>query len=217
MGQERYEMNITLDIETYRCTDPDLLAIVVGEIEAPDNYKNEEAIAKHIAKVSATRAAATALDGAYGRVICACYTIDNDPGVTCIVEDDESGILRNLFSAIADLRMPLYVGHNIGWDLKFLLKRAIVHRVAPPAHFIQAARAKPWSKEVMDTMTLWDDKNRISLHALCKVLGVATSKGDLDGSKVGAAYEAGELARIVEYCCADVRATRECYNRMLFA
>lgn len=210
-------MNIVLDIETYRCTNPDLLSIVTAEIEPPNNYKNDEAIAAYKARVAAQRAEATALDGSYGKVICVCYAIDNEPTVHTFVDPDEKSLLSGLFAALSSQKFPLYVGHNITWDLKFLLKRAIIHRVTPPAHFIQAGRSKPWSKEVFDTMAAWDDKNRISLHALCKVLGVPTSKGDLDGSKVGAAYEAGEIARIAEYCAADVRATRECYNRMLFA
>ena len=210
-------MNIVLDIETYKCVDPELIALLTAEIEAPDNYRNEDVIANHKAKAAAKRIDATALDGAYGRVICACYTLDNEPTVHAFVDSDEKSLLAVLFAALSAQKFPLYVGHNITWDLKFLLKRAIVHRVTPPSHFIQAARAKPWGKEVFDTMNAWDDKNRISLHALCKVLGVATPKGDLGGGKVGAAYEAGEIARIVEYCIADVRATRECYNRILFS
>lgn len=208
--------HLFIDIETYRCTDPSLLEIVTAGIEAPSNYKSEDAIAAHKAKATEEKIAATVFDGSYGRVICACVAIDNAAPFTC-AHPVERDLLADLFGELEHVQWPTYCGHNVTWDLRFLLKRATVHGVRPPAHFVAAARAKPWGKEVIDTIQLWDDQKRISLHALCTVLGVPTPKGDMDGSKVGAAYEAGEMARIAEYCSADVRAVRECYNRMMFA
>ena len=86
----------------------------------------------------------------------------------------------------------MFVGHNItGFDLPFLKKRSIILGICPPS--VIPFAAKPWDKSVFDTMIQWDgdrDK-RISLpDKLCKVLGIESPKGDMDGSKVGEYFRA---------------------------
>ena len=78
--------------------------------------------------------------------------------------------------------------------------------------------AKPWSDSINDTMLMWNPERerRISLDRLCKVLGVPTSKGEMDGSKVWDAYQAGEYEKIATYCATDVEATRKVFHRLSF-
>ncbi len=61
---------------------------------------------------------------------------------------------------------------------------------------------------MFDTLNWWkfgDAKNYISLHLLASVLGIPTSKTDMDGSKVqDVYYKEKNLKRIVEYCQQDV-------------
>ena len=60
-------------------------------------------------------------------------------------------------------------------------------------------------------------ERRISLDKLCKVLGIDSPKGEMDGSKVGDYFRAGRIAEIAAYCRADVAAVRQVHRRMIFA
>ena len=64
---------------------------------------------------------------------------------------------------------------------------------------------------MFDTLSWWkfgDNKNYISLHLLASVLGIPTSKTDIDGSMVQDVYYLEKnLPRIVDYCQRDVVVT----------
>lgn len=226
-------MLITLDIETLPCEDDLIRAEVAAGIKAPGNIKLPTSIAKWEAedKPAAVDEALrkTSFDGTYGRVLCIGWAVDDDAPRTLI--GDEDIVLSGFFDALlksltitnhgrqleAD---SVFIGHNLtGFDLRFLWQRAVLNKIKPPSAILTACKAKPWDKSVADTMLMWHpatDK-RISLDKLCKALGVQTSKGDMDGSKVYEEYKAGNLDKIAAYCRADVAATRECYRRMVFA
>ena len=65
----------------------------------------------------------------------------------------------------------------------------------------------------MDTLELWkfgDFKHFTSLKLLSKILGIPTSKDDIDGSQVGQVYyEEKDIDRIVTYCEKDVVAVAQ--------
>ncbi len=68
--------------------------------------------------------------------------------------------------------------------------------------------AKPWEIIMTDTLQ-WckfgDYKNYVSLHLLANILGIPSSKDDLDGSMVQHVYyKEKNLQRIVNYCQKDV-------------
>jgi hypothetical protein len=56
----------------------------------------------------------------------------------------------------------------------------------------------------LDTLELWkfgDYKHYTSLKLMCKVLGIPSPKGDIDGSQVGHVfYVDKDIDRIVTYC-----------------
>lgn len=100
-------------------------------------------------------------------------------------------------------------GHNIReFDLPFLCRRSVVHRIRLP-RLMDVAGKKPWQiSYLIDTMTYWkfgDFKNFTSLALLAETLSIPTPKDDIDGSQVGSVYwEDGNLERIVTYCEKDV-------------
>ena len=85
--------------------------------------------------------------------------------------------------------------------------RMLANGIPLPESF-QLHGAKPWEINMVDTLQWWkfgDYKNYISLNLLANVLGVPTSKTDIDGSMVqDVYYKEGNLKRIVEYCQSDV-------------
>lgn len=210
--------NIYLDIETIGTDDPDVRAEIAATILPPGNISKAETIAAwELDKKPALIEEAvkkTSFDGGLGHVIVIGYATDNSEPRTCYGPHDlEAELLREV--ALLNFgHSSNIVGHNVGWDIRFLWQRFVVCGVQPPAWLKQAVRAKPW--DTADTMTMWNPERerKTSLEKLCRVLRVPTSKGDLDGSKVWDAYKAGKLAEIAEYCRGDVRAMRDCYLRM---
>ena len=209
-----------LDIETIPNLTVDQTAEIAAGITAPGNYSKPETIEKWMAenkqRLVDEAVAKGGLDGATGRIICLSWAWDNE-GIAS-ASGEEPDVLQALFADVQDRHKGMAVtvcGHNISWDIRFIWQRAVVNNIKPPANI--RWNGKPWDHA--DTMMLWnpDNQRRISLDKLCKVLGVETSKGDLDGSKVWQAFKDGRIKDIAAYCSEDVRATRECYKRMVFA
>lgn len=218
-------MNLIFDIESIGSSDPAVREQIAATIKAPGTMKKAETIALWEAndKPAAVDEAVlkTSFDGAYGQVVCIGWAWEDEPVKSHCMTDE--GCLLRLFYADVIARMKQHreltvIGHNIsGFDLRFLWKRSVVNGIRPPSAI--PFKAKPWDASLFDTMVQWDaatDK-RISLDNLCRVLGVPSSKGDMDGSKVWETYRAGDLDKIAKYCGQDVEATRAVYRRMIFA
>ena len=218
-------MRIFPDIETVGTTDPAVIERIAAGIKPPGNLKKAESIEKWIAeeKQAAVDEAVrkTAFDGTYGRIVCIGYAID-DKSALAACGEDEAQLIRGFYAALAehyDHRFGVtVVGHNVlGFDLKFLWQRSVVHNIQPPKYI--PFKAKPWDGQVFDTMVEWnsDKDRRISLDSLCKTLGITSPKGELDGSKVGEYFQAKRYEEIATYCAGDVEATRKVYQRLTFA
>lgn len=226
-------MNLYIDIETLPTESEAIRASIAATITPPGNLKKAETIAKWEVdeKPQAIEDAIrkTSFDGTFGRVLAIGYAVDDDAPVCHIGEEvtvleafmaDLKSVSRLAFHGGETERSITFIGHNVaGFDLRFLWQRMVVHGIRPTNELLAAMKARPWAKEVADTMTIWnpDRQSRVSLDKLCLALNVPTSKGDMDGSKVYDAYKAGELEKIRTYCMADVEATRACYRRMIFA
>jgi 3'-5' exonuclease len=222
-------MLITLDIETLPSEDPAVRAEIAATITPPGNMTKADTIAAWEAEKKPALVdqaiLKTSFDGTYGRILCIGYAIDRADPITAI--GDEKDVLTRFMDALLPY-MPqsrleqsaIFVGHNLaGFDLRFLWQRCVINGIKMPSTLLAACKAKAWDKAIADTMLMWNPERerRISLDKLCKALGVPTSKGDMDGSKVYETFKAGDLDKIVTYCAEDVKATRECYFRMMFA
>jgi hypothetical protein len=101
-----------------------------------------------------------------------------------------------------------FAGHNIReFDIPYICRRMLVNGLPLP-DYLQLHHKKPWEVKMFDTLTWWkfgDNKNYITLNLLAHVLGIPTSKTDMDGSMVQEVYYAeNDLQRITEYCQRDV-------------
>lgn len=221
-------MLLTLDIETIPTSDPEIIAEIAAGITHPKNMSKADTIAKWEAEEKpaavAEAVARTAFDGGAGEIVCIGLAVDDGESVA-FCGADEKGVIATAYDYITDslrelkgghgLESVTVIGHNVvDFDLRFLWQRSVIHRLRMPACLPRSP--KPWDKTVADTMVMWNPnrEKRVSLDRLCKILGVPTPKGDMDGSKVAEAAAAWEWDRIAEYCRKDVEATRECYRRM---
>jgi DNA polymerase elongation subunit (family B) len=117
-----------------------------------------------------------------------------------------------------DIERDLIIGHNVfDFDLSFLYKRSIIHRVRPP---LRLSFARYRSRPIYDTMCEWNQwsfKGRVSLDRLAKALGLQSSKEEgIDGSRVYDYFCAGCHEEIAAYCMRDVELVRQIYMRMNF-
>lgn len=218
-------MNLYLDTETLPTENPDVIAELSKDICHPGNISKPETIAawEKDKKPGLVEEAMrkTALDGGLGRLLCIGYAIEGETTTFHIAPTaaDELKALQDFYTAVGAIRgITTIIGHNVGWDLRFLFQRSAVHGIKPPAFLMKAMQAKPWSAEIADTMNLWNPnpQGKVSLDRLCKALGIESSKGELDGSKVYDFFKAGRLAEIARYCMGDVQAVRAIHKRLTF-
>lgn len=154
------------------------------------------------------------LKAEFGRIVCISVGVwQGDSIRTKSYVGSERDILTSLFSTLEsyNVKRHFLCGHNIKeFDVPFVLRRALVHRITPPDFLVMHGK-KPWElKHFYDTMEHWGQgvwKYRVSLALLCEIFNVPSPKSDIDGSQVGAAFYRGEIDRIARYCEADVTAT----------
>jgi DNA polymerase elongation subunit (family B) len=174
---------------------------------------------------------ALALDGDWGRVLTVGLIVEREgreihrgllgrERQTGRFHLDEARTLRSFWKLLRDFdpRRDLVIGHNVfDFDLPFLYKRSVVHRVRPTVEF---SFARYRSQPIYDTMYEWDKwrwgRRRASLDTLARVLGLESSKGEMDGSRVYDEFRAGRHERIARYCMRDVELVRGVYQRMTF-
>ncbi len=127
---------------------------------------------------------------------------------------DFSNLLTNHFN------QPQHVlcGHNAKeFDIPFLARRMIINQMPIP-NKLNLFGKKPWEIPHLDTLELWkfgDYKHFTSLKLLTKILGIQSSKGDIDGSQVGHVfYIEKDIDRIVTYCEKDTIAVAQIFLRL---
>jgi predicted PolB exonuclease-like 3'-5' exonuclease len=169
----------------------------------------------------------TSFDGAFGRILCIAYAIDNQP-VECLCYDqDEARMLKEFWEIVSSISKPNYnsnypdhgvqfIGHNVmDFDLRFIYQRSIVNKIKP-AYDLSFARYR--SYPIFDTMKEWVQwgQGSVGLESLALALDLPTPKDGIDGSQVYAFYRKGKIKEIAEYCQRDVETTRAVYKRMTF-
>jgi len=224
-------MTITLflDIETIGTARQDVRDYIAASIKPPGNISKAETIAKwELESKPAAIADAidkTSFDGAFGRVCCIGFAMDDGEPEAVFSANDERHVLEG-FAYILDRSLAgerfttTVVGHNVGaFDLRFLHQRYIVHGIRPPIVIARAISARPWeSEKVYDTMVQWAGVgNRVSLDKLCLALSIPSPKAGMDGSQVAEYVAAGRIEDVAAYCRGDVAATREVWRHMTFS
>lgn len=127
---------------------------------------------------------------------------------------DFNNLLNNHFNG----PQHLLCGHNAKeFDIPFIARRMIINQLPIPDK-LNLFGKKPWEIPHLDTLELWkfgDYKHFTSLKLLTKILGIPSSKGDIDGSQVGHVfYVEKDIDRIVTYCEKDTIAVAQVLLRL---
>lgn len=215
---------IYFDIETIPDQSPGAFERAVKRVKPPASLKKKESIERWMDENREDAAwdilHKTGLDGASGHV-CTIGWAKNGRAVEVRHAEsrtEEAEIIREFFAALDPYHSETLVGHNIvGFDIPFLIKRAIVLGIELPGPTTFPRDPKPWDKAVFDTMTAWAGaRDRISLDRLCDTLGIPGKDG-FDGSQVAQAWANGEHQKIAEYCDDDVKRVRAIHKKFLLA
>lgn len=158
----------------------------------------------------------------FGKIICISTAIFsyndmkiNGLRVKSVSGDDERVVLEGFVEICNKMygrnRNFQFAGHNIReFDIPYICRRMIINGMLLP-EYLQLNDRKPWEVRMMDTLSWWkfgDYKHYTSLHLMANVLGIPTSKTDMDGSMVqDVYYKEHDLQRIVDYCQRDVVVT----------
>lgn len=210
---------LLLDIETvpglpsFRGMDPGWQALFADKISktVPEGMDPEEIYRKRAGILAE-----------FGKIICisTAFFYETEDGLPAlkmksIYGHDEVEILRIFTDLCSKMyrhnRNFQFGGHNIReFDIPYICRRLLINRLPLP-EYLQLHDKKPWEVKMFDTLSWWkfgDNKNYVSLHLLANVLGIPTSKSDIDGSMVQDVYYLEKnLPRIVAYCQQDVVVT----------
>lgn len=219
-----YANKLHIDIETTPPQGGDHLARIRATIQAPGQYKKAESIAAWMAEnadaMAAEEHARLGLNGLYGELACVGFAINDDPVRVVSNKGDEEAFLRGLFILIEQdatdlggVRMLSPVGHNIDFDLRFLMQRAVRHGVTVPVCLRAAFDPEKGRYNVFDTMKVWSGfKDWVKLKDLTREL-LGDDGSDIDGSDVAKVW-ATDPAKVAEHCRRDVERVRTIYKRL---
>ena len=107
-----------------------------------------------------------------------------------VTGDDEVTLLLALTEILEQgkVKCNFLVGHNIiDYDIPFLMRRYIVHKLPIPRLINMMLVKKSWEHPVACTMKMWAGGQynyRVSLDLLCETLGISTPKTDITGADV---------------------------------
>jgi 3'-5' exonuclease len=132
---------------------------------------------------------------------------------------DEAQLLHEFIKVLgffpAGVRLCAHNGRE--FDFPYLCRRLIVQGIPLP-QALDLSGKKPWEIPHIDTLEMWkfgDHKHFTSLDLLAAILGVSSSKTDIDGSMVNAVYyRDNDLDKIARYCLQDVVVLAQVYQKL---
>jgi len=220
-GTQRF---VYVDIETLPTQSADVIANIAATIKPPGTLKKQDSIdawhAEHGAAAAAEATLKTSFDGGRGHVCTISWAKNGGEVITAHATaiEQEAEVIAAFFADLDPYHSETLVGHNVtGFDIPFLLKRAVVLGLKLPPPSSLPRDPKPWGNACFDTMTAWaGQRGTISMDNLSRALGIE-GKGDFDGSMVAEAWANGEHAKIEEYCRHDVQVVRDIHRKFMAA
>jgi hypothetical protein len=222
-------INLILDLETIKCTDPEHIDYIISKIKPHHACKTAESKTKSIQGQVTSAIEKTVFDGTYGSIVTIAFAVDDSDVQSFQRTDltDEKTILQNFFNYLTDVASTehkaskyleiKWVCHNKDFDLRYLYQRCVINKVDTCGIKIPVD-ARHGTEKVYCTMQAWKGfgvKAGGSLDSICKVLGLKGKDG-VCGADVWGLWEKGEYKKIDDYCKDDVKLTREVYKRLTF-
>ena len=127
-------------------------------------------------------------------------------GAPHIGERSEKLLIEDFVKKIGDLQPQLVTFNGTSFDLPVLRYRAMLHRVSAPG-LISRAYFNRYTEDALDlcdVLASFNSQSRVTLHELCRAIGLPGKPESVDGGNVEALYRAGRITDISDYCETDV-------------
>jgi 3'-5' exonuclease len=116
---------------------------------------------------------------------------------------------------IAELSPQLVTFNGSGFDLPVLRYRAMIHAI--PAIGLAARpyfhRYSQDAIDLCDVLSSFSSQAKVSLHELCRVMGLPGKPNGISGADVERYHREGRIREIAEYCESDVLNTYRVWLR----
>ena len=159
----------------------------------------------------------------FGKIVCVSFGVFTPEGIeriTSFYGEDEKEILEKSNKVLANSRSKSFklAGQNIkNFDIPYMGKRMLINGITPDP-IIQTWNKKPWETSFLDLAEVFGfgswGQTFSSLDLISHVLGVPTSKDNMEGSQVHGNYWNGMSEEIKNYCEQDVLCTMNCFKRL---
>lgn len=202
------------------------------ELSAPmqAHWQHKASLLKNVTETltpALSYTAKAAIYAEFGKIVCIGLGFIDMEGkqirIKTLSDRDEQKLLTDFCALLERLEQEqdgniVFCGHNIReFDLPYICRRILINGLQLPETLHLSGR-KPWQVPHTDTLELWkfgDYKHYISLDLMAEILGVPSSKTDIDGSEVTRVYwEDDNLQRIVAYCSRDIFTTALVYLKL---
>tara|TARA_Y100000588_G_scaffold350908_1_gene402327 strand:- start:355 stop:1071 length:717 start_codon:yes stop_codon:yes gene_type:complete len=152
------------------------------------------------------------------------FHVDGDENIQLRIKafssDNEVELLQAFAKLLSDSFPPsvkLCAHNGKEFDFPYIARRMVIQGIELPKP-LQMSGKKPWEIPHLDTLELWkfgDYKHFTSLDLLAHILGIPSSKSDIDGSQVNEVYyKEKNLDRITEYCKRDVAVLAQVFLKL---
>jgi len=102
---------------------------------------------------------------------------------------------------------PIVTFNGFNFDAPMLVGRSMYKGIPPTQRIAPRWYERDRHLDIREELSCFGRMKAYDLAFTCDLFGVPSPKGEMDGSMVEAAYEAGEILKIAEYCLDDVEAT----------
>jgi len=127
-------------------------------------------------------------------------------GAPHVGERPEKVLISSFVDRIAELRPQLVTFGGSSFDLPVLRYRAMVHGVAAPGLTLRPYfnRYTEDALDLCDVLSSFSPQAKVTLHELCRVMGLPGKPDGMSGAEVEKYYSDGHILEIAEYCESDV-------------
>jgi len=127
-------------------------------------------------------------------------------GAPHVGERSEKELIAAFVERIAELTPQLVTFNGSSFDLPVLRYRAMTHSIAAPGlsarHYFN--RYTDDAIDLCDVLSSFTSQAKVTLHGLCRVMGLPGKPDYIDGGEVDKYFQEGRIQDIADYCESDV-------------
>jgi predicted PolB exonuclease-like 3'-5' exonuclease len=127
-------------------------------------------------------------------------------GAPHVGDRTEKELIQAFVNKIAELKPQLVTFNGNSFDLPVLRYRAMSHSISAPG-----LAARPYfnrytedSIDLCDVLSSFAPQAKVSLHGLCRMMGLPGKPEHIDGGEVERYYLQGKIKEIADYCETDI-------------